>query len=117
MFSLSQYVIIGLAGSVYLAGAAILLTGGSFLRNCRLPILDAEREQTATSGAVEELPYFFPVLEKERVGSGGSIGPLLPVEGEKMRSSHGDLSADRRAVEHRSENAESDLLTSPICLN
>jgi hypothetical protein len=116
MFSLSQYVIIGLAGSVYLAGAAILLTGGSFLRNCRLPILDAEREQTATSGAVEELPYFFPVLEKERVGSGSSIGPLLP-EGEKMRSSHGDLSADRRAVEHRSENAESDLLTSPICLN
>ena len=116
MFSLSQYVIIGLAGSVYLAGAAILLTGGSFLRNCRLPILDAEREQTATSGAVEELPYFFPVLEKERVGSGSSIGPLLP-EGEKMRSSHGALSADRRAVEHRSENAESDLLTSPICLN
>ena len=116
MFSLSQYVIIGLAGSVYLAGAAILLTGGSFLQNCRLPILDAEREQTATSGAVEELPYFFPVLEKERVGSGSSIGPLLP-EGEKMRSSHGALSADRRAVEHRSENAESDLLTSPICLN
>ena len=116
MFSLSQYVIIGLAGSVYLAGAVILLTGGSFLRNCRLPILDADGEQTAASGAVEELPYFFPVLEKERVGSGSSIGPLLP-EGEKMRSSHGDLSADRRAVEHRSENAESDLLTSPICLN
>ncbi len=117
MFSLSQYILIGLVGSVYVVGAAILLTGGAFLRNCRLPILDTDGEQTATSGAVEELPYFFPALEKGRVGSRVSTDPLSPVGGETMRASHGDLSTDRRAVEHGSENAESNLLTSPICLN
>jgi len=116
MFPLSQYLVIGFAGSVYVVGAALLLTGHTFLRNSGLSPFDTSKQETAgASGGVEGSPYFVPVLEEVVLENGVSEDPRSPVEVGQLRSAHGNLSANHRIAEH--ENRELLLLMEPICLN
>ena len=116
MFSLSWYLVIGFAGSVYVVGTALLLTGHTFLRNSGLSPLDASKQETAgASGGVEGSPYFVSVLEEVVLESGASEDPRPPVGAGQLRSAHGDLSTDHQTAEH--ENRGLLLLMEPICLN
>lgn len=123
MFSLSQYIIIGLVGSIYTAGTVFLLTGRSFLQSSSLSPGDTAEDWATTPKVDEESPYFFPVIEKGTLNDVGGTetvgptGPFPPGREKQARTSYGDSSRDRRAVAHESEKEELVLLTTPICLN
>lgn len=116
MFSLSQYLVIGFAGSVYVVGTALLLTEHTFLRSSGLSPFDASEQGTAeVSGGVKGSPYFVPVFEEVVLTSGVPEDPRSYAGGEQLRAVRGDLSIDHQTAEH--ENEELLLLAEPICLN
>lgn len=116
MFSLSQYLVIGFAGSIYVVGTALLLTGHTFLRNSGLSPFDASDQGTAeASGGGEGAPYFVPVFEEAVLKNGVSEDPRSPAGKQQLKTVHGDLSTDHQIAEH--ENEELLLLAEPICLN
>ena len=117
MFSLSQYLVIGFAGSVHVVGTALLLTGHTFLRNSGLSPFDASEQGTAeASGGVKGSPYFVPVFEEVVLTNGVPEDPHSYAGREQLRAVRGDLSIDHhQTAEH--ENEELLLLAEPICLN
>lgn len=117
MFSLSQYVIIGLVGSIYVAGAAFLLAGYSFLRDRSSLSVDANKEQEDEPRAVEDSPFFFPVLENRTLEHEDFTDSLSPAGGEQTRTSPGAPSPDQQTIGSRAQKVELVLLTDPICLN
>jgi hypothetical protein len=116
MLSLSQYLIVGLVGSIYVAGTAFLLTGRSFLKG-NGPSRDGVEKYLESPELIEDAPYFFPVLEectlKHIDKQVDPVGAYSPATGEHAETSCGDPSSDRGA----SETKELVLLTTPICLN
>lgn len=116
MFTLSQYIIIGLAGSIYVAGAAFLLTGHSFVRDRSLLPVDASEGRVGL-GAVEASPFYVPVPENNALGHEGPRGPVSPVGEGPTGTSPSAPSPDRQAVGPESEEVELVLLTNPICMN
>lgn len=117
MFSLSQYIIIGLVGSIYVAGTALLLAGRSFLQNSGSPFDAWEQQRTESSGALEGAPFFVPVFEVVAIESVVPEGSRSLVGGEQVRDVRGDRSLDHRIAEHEGETGELLLLAEPICLN
>lgn len=114
MFTISQYAIIGLASMIYLGGAAFLLTGRSFLRDC--VGLGTSQEEAVRPGMVEDAPYFYPVLEEDGFGNVGSRS-FSPVEGRRARAVQDVPAIGRRAAERRTKKKKLVLLANPICLN
>ena len=117
MFSLSQYIIIGLVGSIYVAGAAFLLTGYSFLQDRSLPSVDANKERGNGTRAAENPPYFFPVLENRILEPEDPTNSLSPAGEEQTRTSPRALSPDHQTIGSRTQKVELVLLTDPVCLN
>ena len=116
MFSLSQYLVIGFAGSVYVVGTALLLTGHTFLRNSGLSPFDAsEQGTTEASGGVKGSPYFVPAFEEVVLTNEVPEDPRSYAGREQLRAIRDDLSIDHQTAEH--ENEELLLLAEPICLN
>ena len=129
MFSLGQYVIIGLASTIYLVGAALLLAGRTVAS-----ISESETQQ-GLPGAAKASPYFCPASGKDpdwlvRRGAAPPGDGALPRPGARAQGfvgdppfhpqanpqTHGPLETHGprgRAPGHASER----LLTAPICLN
>jgi hypothetical protein len=123
MFSLSQYIIIGLAGSIYVAGAAFLLAGPPFLRDCSLlpagtnSPAGTNGERAGGSRPAGGAPYFFPVHENRPLGHEDCTEPPLHAGGERTRTAPTAPDPDCQGSEPRTEKAERVLLTNPVCLN
>jgi len=111
MFSLGQCVIISLASTIYLAGAAFLLTGCSVVS----PIGRSEGGG-CPSAAEKEFPHFYPVVRQNRDNADIGDAPLLAAE-TRLGASSGDPRFDFRAVGHENKQVDAGLLGEPICLN
>jgi len=110
MFSVGQCIIISLAGTIYLAGAAFLLMGRPFI-----PIGTSERAKNPPA-AVKRPPYFYPVAEQSPARR-ALTGTSLPAEEGSVRSSWGGPHLGHRPGGHERERGEVGLLVEPICLN
>lgn len=120
MFSVGQYIVIGLASSVYVTGSVLLLLGRFFLPGGPSPPVEAGREQTTGHGEVDGA-YVFPGSES----SGFDIAPTYtasPLARGQKKTSHPNFALDGQRAGHRAARGESGtaeqiLLATPICLN
>lgn len=121
MFSIGQYIIIGLASSVYVAGSALLLAGRFFLPGDPLSAVEAGREPAPGGREVNGGAYFVPVPERSGIG-GATISTTSATGGKQVRGAHPNFSLDlqgtqQNAAGHTSGTAKQGLLTTPVCLN
>lgn len=110
MFSVGQCIIISLAATIYLAGAAFLLMGSPLT-----PIKTSERGKNPPA-AVKGPPYFYPVAEQSHARR-ALTGTSLPAEEGAVRSSWGGSHLGHRPGGHERERGGVGLLVEPICLN
>ncbi|GEM_PF-5219610 len=113
MLSLSQLVIVGLAGSVYVAGAVFLLAGRSFLPGRRSSSPDVNERVMRMHAA----PYYFPVCGKKHSMERTPVDPLSISKGPRSGKSVGASPSSRPAVASRNNREETALVMTPICLN
>lgn len=123
MFSLGQYVIIGLAGTIYLVGAALLLAGRT------VASISESETQKGLPGAAETPPYFCPASGKnpDWLVRGGAAPPGNGALPRNEASAQGFVEDPpfhpqanpqaRRMHGGNTEHAGGRLLTAPICLN
>ncbi|WP_103027277.1 hypothetical protein [Salinibacter altiplanensis] len=113
MFTVGQILILGLAGSIYVVGAAFLLGGWAGLRSGRPAAPDVEGGQVVRAGTINGAPHFIPALDDTvsapSTSDRSSRGEGPPRAGQ-ARSSR---PLPRRG---RAETAPGSLRT-PICLN
>jgi len=110
MFSVGQCIIISLAGTIYLAGAAFLLMGPSFVPTSVI------EEGKGPSAVVKEFPYFYPVVE-ENLDREVLTGASLPGGEVQSRVSWSGPRCDHQAIGYKHEAVDAGLLKEPICLN
>ena len=123
MFTVGQTLVLGLAGSIYVVGAALLLGGQSVLRGG--PLSGGKGGQIVRAGArAGEPAYFVPDFEDCVAGprsSARTLGPKgerSPTGGTRKFSppAAGHQGTDRKRVGGRPEQSASPL-AAPICLN
>lgn len=109
MLSLGQCIIISLASTIYLGGAAVLLTG------CSIRSISTNEDGKVPSEVVGGAPYFCPVTEHNRdtVVRAGT----LPGEGGQTLTSYREPGLDHRATGHTNGRVGVSLLVEPLCMN
>lgn len=114
MFSVGQTIVLGLAGSIYVFGAAFLLGGRSMLKAGCSPSSDTDGGSPVQSGIIDGSPYFVPVLD-------GATNRALSPSGTKAPGGAGRIEGampDPRAASSRQGvEGVSPSLKRPICLN
>ena len=123
MFTVGQTLVLGLAGSIYVVGAVLLLGGPSVLRG-RLSS-DGRGGQIVRADILESPPaYFVPDLEgcpadprfsAETSGPDGDWAPAGRMR-TTSRAAQGKASAQKRRTSHPKPPSGSSLRV-PICLN
>lgn len=112
MFSLGQILVLGLASSIYVVGAAFLLGGRSMLRRGGGPSADADGGQAFRAGTREGAPYFIPVLDGDATGARSRNDSASPAP----RRARG-RPARRSVARGEATEGVSASLRNPICLN
>ena len=123
MFTVGQTLVLGLAGSIYVVGAALLLGGQSVLRGG--PLSGGKGGQIVRAGArAGEPAYFVPDFENHMAGPRSSVRTLGP-KGERAptggtrkfsQADAGHQAPVRKRAGECSEQSKSPL-AAPICLN
>ena len=125
MFTIGQTIVLGLAGSVYVVGAALLLGGRSLLRGGRPASSDGEGGWVVRVGTAERPPaYFLPDFEgcvagpRSSARTLGRKGERAPTGGTRKFSpaAAGHQGTDRKRGGGRLAQIGSPL-AAPICLN
>jgi len=114
MFSIGQTIVLGLAGSVYVVGAALLLGGRSILEGDGSASSDGEGGWVVRAGTAERPPaYFVPDLDERPVDrltpsrtADSTGGRPLIVEGRPTQVSHSKGTGDATG-----------RIATPLCLN
>lgn len=110
MFSLGQCIIISLASTIYLAGAAFLLAGRPVLPDR----MSEGRKPRST--VVEGIPYFYPIVKQDREST-VLAGTSVPVEEGPARASRDGSHTGPWVVGHENKRVDVGLLREPLCLN
>ncbi len=108
MFTVGQTIVLGLAGSIYVVGAAFLLGGRAVLNSGGRVSSSGDGGQVVRPGTIDGAPHFVPALDSGAAKSHSVVDGGSPNKGMLPARSHA-----------RSEGATgpSKSLKAPLCLN
>jgi hypothetical protein len=116
MFSVGQTIVLGLAGFIYVVGAAFLLGGRAMLNSGGGTALDTDGGQVVRPGTINGAPHFVPALNQgtaspnARSATGGTASKEALSPGGRMHPSR------NRAHSGTASGAPTSL-RAPLCLN
>ncbi len=116
MFSAGQTIVLGLAGAIYVVGAAFLLGGRAALTSGGEGALDADGGQVVRPGTIDGAPHFVPALNHGTASPDARSAPGGTSSGAGPAPSGRAHPAPGRPHPGTASGAPTSL-RGPICLN
>jgi hypothetical protein len=121
MFSAGQTIVLGLAGAIYVVGAAFLLGGRAALTSGGEGALDADGGQVVRPGTIDGAPHFVPALNIPVSGNGTASPNARSATGgtasKEALSPGGRMHPARSRAHSGTANGAPTSLRAPLCLN
>ena len=119
MFTLGQTIVLGLAGSIYVVGAAFLLGGRAVLKSEERAFFDTTGGQIVPAGTIGGAPYFVPALDGGTVTatSTGTAASTRASSSAANKGASGARGRPPRPMDCRGAARGAASLRNPLCLN
>lgn len=119
MFTLGQTIVLGLAGSIYVVGAAFLLGGRAMLKSDLRALGNTTGGQIVPAGTIGGAPYFVPALDGGTVTatSTGTAASTRTSSSAANKGASGARGRPPRPMDCRGAARGAASLRNPLCLN